>query len=147
MSTKFFFDFDLIWCMGRPRPDMRTSVRAFDQIQVKTKSRSLWISENRTFLDLSPPPFSHGAQNWWLTVIVLDLTYTACLSPIFEFPSRKSLTWVQTSWNVDISRNSNNDISVLRKAIVTWLGMLVVLYVLCMLIWPSPDLRSKLRGF
>ena len=29
--------------------------------------------------------------------------------------------------NVDISRNSNGHISVLREATVTWLGMLVVL--------------------
>jgi len=25
-STKFFSDFNLIWCVGRPRPDMRASV-------------------------------------------------------------------------------------------------------------------------
>ena len=29
---------------------------------------------------------------------------------------------------------------------VTWLGMLVVLYVMCMLIWPWPDLRSRSQG-
>jgi len=46
----------------------------------------------------------------------------------------KAITRVQTSPNVDISRNSNGHISVLCDAIVTWLGMLVVLHVLCMLV-------------
>jgi len=40
---------------------------------------------------------------------------------------------VQTLSFVDISRNSNGRISVVRDATVTCLGMLVVLYVLCML--------------
>jgi len=53
-------------------------------------------------------------------------------SPILEFPSTKAITRVQTSPNVDISRNSNGHISVC-DATVTWLGMLVVLHVLCML--------------
>jgi len=51
---------------------------------------------------------------------------------LVEFPSRKAITRVQTSQNVDISRNSNGHISVLRDTTVTWLGVLVVLHVLCM---------------
>jgi len=47
---------------------------------------------------------------------------------------KKDITTVQTSPNVDISRNSNGHISVLRDATVTRLGMLVVLHVLCMLV-------------
>ena len=35
---------------------------------------------------------------------------------------------VQTSWNVDISRNSNDHILVLREATVTWLVMLACTY-------------------
>ena len=35
---------------------------------------------------------------------------TACQRPIFEFPSRKVITRVQTSRNVDISRHSNGHI-------------------------------------
>jgi len=72
---------------------------------------------------------------------------TACRSPIFEFPSRKGITTVQTSRNVDISRHPNGHISVLRDATVTWLGTLVVLHILCMMIWPWPDPRSRSRGF
>jgi len=45
---------------------------------------------------------------------------------------------VQTLPNVDISRNSNGHTLVLRDATVTWLGMLVVLRVLCVLISPWP---------
>jgi len=53
---------------------------------------------------------------------------------------------VQTSRNVDISRNSNGHISVLREATVTWSGTLVVLQVLCTLIWPWPNPRSRSRS-
>jgi len=41
---------------------------------------------------------------------------------------------VQTSRNVDISRISNGHISVVRYAIVTQLGLLVVLHVLYTLV-------------
>jgi len=54
------------------------------------------------------------------------------LEPICEFPSGKAITSVQTSPNVDTSRNSNGHISVVRDATVTWLGILLVLHVLCM---------------
>jgi len=34
------------------------------------------ITHNCTFLHLPPLPFSRGAQNWWLVVIVWDLLYS-----------------------------------------------------------------------
>ena len=55
----------------------------------------------------------------------------ACWSLIFEFPSRKAITRVQTSSNVNISRNSNGYISVMRDATVTWLGLLLVIHTYC----------------
>ena len=107
------------------------------------------IAHNCTFLGLSPPPLSRGAQNWWLTVIVWDST--ACRSPIFEFPFRKGITTAQTSRNVDISRHSNAHIFwyCMKLQSHGQLGTLVVLHVLCMLVWPWPDPRSKStsRGF
>jgi len=52
----------------------------------------------------------------------------------FNFLLWKAITRVQTSpFFVDISRNSNGRISVVRDATVTCLGTLV-LYVLCMLV-------------
>jgi len=56
---------------------------------------------------------------------------------------------LQTSPNVHISENSNGHISKLHDATVIWLGKLVVLHVLCMLMWPWPDRRSRSssRGF
>ena len=51
---------------------------------------------------------------------------------LVEFPSRKAITRVQTSPCVHISRNSNGYISIMRHATVTWLGLLIVLDVLCM---------------
>ena len=52
---------------------------------------------------------------------------------------------VQTSPNVDLSRNSNGHISVMRDATVRWLGMLVVLQVLCMLNADVTLSRSKVK--
>jgi len=74
------------------------------------------FAHNCTFLALFPLPFSRGAQNWWLLVIVWDLAYSL-LSPIFEFPFRKAITTVHTSRNVDISQNSNSHILVLRQVV------------------------------
>jgi len=98
-------------------------------------------AKNCTFLGLSPQPFQHVAQNWWLIM-------TAWRSPIFEFPFKKAIMWVHTSQNVDITRLSNGHISVLLEATVTWSGTVVpvVLYVLRMLIWPWPDPRSRSRS-
>jgi len=47
---------------------------------------------------------------------------------LVEFPSRKAITTVQTSPNVDISRNSTGHISVVRDKTDTWLDTMVVLY-------------------
>jgi len=41
---------------------------------------------------------------------------------------------------------SNGHISLMLEAMVTWSGMLVVLYVLHRLIWPSPDPKSRSRS-
>jgi len=139
MSTKSFSDFDLIWCVGRPRPDMRTSMTS-TQCKVKVTSK------NCTFLGLSSLPFWCGAQNWWLVMIAWDLVYILW-SPIFKFPSKTALIWAQTSRNVDITRISNGRISVLHEATVTLAVLLVVLHILCMLMWPWPDPKSRSWGF
>ena len=52
----------------------------------------------------------------------------------FRISFTKAITRVQTSPNVDISRNSNDRISVVRDATVTWLIVQVVLHILCMLV-------------
>ena len=44
-----------------PRPDLRSRWGSF------------WSSESCTFLGLYPPPFSRGAQNWRLAMIVWDV--------------------------------------------------------------------------
>ena len=59
----------------------------------------------------------------------------------------KKLSRVQTLLNFDITRILNGHISLLLEATVTCLGMLVVLYVLRMLIWPWPDPRSRSLTF
>jgi len=111
-------DLDHICAPTWPRPDLRSMSR----------SRSFWSCEKCTFLGLSHPPFSRGAQNWWLAVIVWVLDYSLLES------------------NVDISRNSNGYISVVRDATVTRLGKLLVIHVLCMLMWPWTDPRSMSRS-
>ena len=56
------------------------------------------------------------------------------LARFLNFLYSKAITRVQTSPNVHISQNSNGHISVLRDAAVTWLGVQIVLHVLCMLL-------------
>jgi len=73
---------------------------------------------------------------WFLSS---SLWTTACRSPIFDFPSRKAITRVQTSPHVDISRHSNGHISVVRHATVRWLGVLVVLHVAYCACWYDLD--------
>jgi len=58
MSTKSFSDFDLIWCVGRPRPDVRTSVTS-TRTKVKVKATQL-----------------RKSSNWLLVVIVWDLVHS-----------------------------------------------------------------------
>ena len=69
--------------------------------------------------------------------------------PDLQFPSKKAITWVHSSRNVDITRISNGHISVLLLDGVTRLGKLLVLHMLCMSVWswPNPALRSRSRGF
>ena len=77
-------------------------------------------------------------------MITCDLVYSLSeLSSISEFPSQSAITWLQTSRNVDITGLSKGHISVLLEARVTWSGVLVVLYVLCMMMWPWPDPTSR----
>jgi len=63
-----------------------------------------------------------------------------------NFLFEEAITWVQTSRNISIMRISNGHISVLLEAMVTCSGTLVVLYVLHILMWPSPDQRSRSRS-
>jgi len=133
-STKSSSDFDVIWCVGRPWPDMRTTVTS---TRLKVKVQGFWSTENCTFSGVFPPLFWRGAQNWWLTVIAWDLVYSVS-EPSFQFPSKKAITWLQTCKNVDITRISNGQISILLEARVCWSGTLVVLYILCILMRPCP---------
>jgi len=126
-------DLDQICAPVWPRPDPRSRLRGF------------LTSENYTFLGLSPQPFWRVVQKWWLMMIVWDLLYSL-IGPIFEFPSKKAITWVQTSQNADITRTSNCHISILLEDRVTQFGMLIVLHVLCMMIWPWLDPRSRSRS-
>jgi len=63
-----------------------------------------------------------------------------------QFPFKTAITCLKTSWNVDITRISNGHVSVLLDAMVTRSGMLGVLYVLRILIWPWPDPRWRSRS-
>ena len=98
MQFGVWVDLDQVCAPMWPRPDLRS----------RSRSRSFRSCAKCTFLGLSPPPFWRGAQKWWLIMIVGPY---ACWSPIFEFPSTKAVTRVQTSPNVDISPNSNGHIS------------------------------------
>jgi len=144
-STKSFSDLDLIWCVGRPRQGMCTSLTS-------TGSKV----EVTLLLKLRKSPFSGSISailGWCSKLIVGSYSTGPGLRFVWarfsNFLLGKLSHEFKTSRNVDISRNLNGHISVVHKVTVRWLGVLVVLHVLCMLIWPwpNPRSRSRSRGF
>jgi len=150
-------DFANAWCYSHMVAHAASPTRTVYVVDVTLTPSKVKVTEHLNFRQL---PITAHFQVYLLRHFRTELKTdgwhwqygtwsTACRSPIFEFPSRKAIMTVQTSRNVDISRNSNGHILVLRNATVTWLGMLVVLHVLCMLTspWPDPRSRSRSRGF
>jgi len=125
---------------------MHTNVTS-TRSKLKVKVTELLKFQKLPILGLCPPSFWRGAQKWWLIMITWDLVYSLSeLSSISEFPSQSAITWLQTSCNVDNTGISKGHISMLLAARGTWSGMLVVLHVMCILIWPWPDPRSRSRS-
>jgi len=88
LSTKRFSDFDVICCVGRPRPDMHTSVtstRSKVKVMELLEFRKLHFSRSIT-----------SAIFTWSSKLMVDCDSMgpskAFLSPIFELPSRKAIT-------------------------------------------------------
>jgi len=63
----------------------------WSKVKVKVKVTDS-ISANCAFLRLSPLPFWPVAQNWWLIT-----------SQISELVPQLAVTWLRSSWNVDIT--------------------------------------------
>ena len=126
-STKSFSDFHLIWCVGRPRPHMRTSVtstrsKVKAKVTVLPKLRKVHFSRS----------ISSAISAWSSKLMVgghsMEPVGARFLGSRLEL---RCITRVQTLSYVHISGYSNGHISVLRDATVTWLGVLLVLHVLC----------------
>jgi len=114
MSTKSFFlqFFDVIWCMGRPRPDMHTSVTStWSKVKVMglLKFRKLRFSRS----------ISSAILAWSSKLMVGNDIVGSGLqlfgAQFLNFLQRK-LSWVQSSRIVDIIGISKGCISVLLKA-------------------------------
>jgi len=142
---KVFSNFDLISCTGRHPPHVCTSVTLTPSM-VKVKVTDLPELQKLHF----SKSISSAVLAWSSKLMVDDDSMGPGLQLVrdqfLKFPSRKAITKVQTSPNVDISRHSNGHVLLLCDATVRWLGLLVVLQVLCMLIWPWPDPRSRSRS-
>jgi len=110
----------------------------------RSRSLSFLSSGNCTFLLGLSPPFWHGAQKWWLIMIVWDFVYSLP-EPDFRI-SKKAITWLQTLRNVDITRISNGHISVLRVATVTWSGTLVAVHVQADVTLDRSKVKVKVTG-
>ena len=102
--TKFFSDFHLIWCVGRPRPHMRTSVTS-TRSKVKVKVTELPKLRKLHFSKSISSAVLVGSSKLMVGGDSMGP------GPISEFPSRKVITRVQTSPTVHISRNPNGHIS------------------------------------
>ena len=94
----------------------------------RSSSWGFWSSENCTVLCLSPPPFRHGAQNWWL------ITTSAIRSQISEFLRQLAVTWLRSSWKCWYHQNPLGFISALPEARSLWL-------------WLQVGRNKSLRGF
>jgi len=130
-STKFS-DFHLIWCVGRPRPHMCTSV---------TSTRSKVRVKVTELPKLQKLHFSKSISSTILASSSKRMVGGDSMGPGLQLVRARFLNFllgklsrVHTSFDVDISRNSNGHISVLHEATVRWLGTLLVLHVFCMLI-------------
>ena len=60
-STKSFFDFNEIWCVGRGRQVMHDGMQYDPILWSRSRSRA---HESNYFQGLSPPPFTMGAGKW-----------------------------------------------------------------------------------
>ena len=134
-STKRFSDFNVIWCVGRPRPDMRTSVTS---TQSKVSVTELLKFQKLHFPRSISYAILAGSSKWVVDNDSMGPSLQLVGARLSNFVFKKATYHVSSnSPNVDIRR-----ISLLRKATVTWSGILVVLYVLCMLMWHWSDPRS-----
>jgi len=94
-STESFSDFDLIWCVGRSRPDMRTSV-TLTQSKVKIK-----VTELLKFQKLHFSMSISSAILAWRSKLMVD--YDSVRPSLQHFGARffnfllSKLTWLQTS--------------------------------------------------
>jgi len=87
VHKKFFrFPCNLVWV---DLEHICTPVWPWPDLRSRSRSQSFRSCEKCTFLRLSPPPFLHGAQKWWLAVIVRDLDYSLS-EPDFWISFRES---------------------------------------------------------
>jgi len=143
-----FSDFNLIWYVGRAQPDMRTSM---------TSTRSKVKIKYTELLKFWKFHFSRSVSSAvlaWSSKLMVDydsiwdLVFCSLSEP--DFWISFSVSYHMTSEFMECryyrTFKSKGHISLLHEARVTWFGMLVVLYVLCMLMWPWPDARSRSRS-
>ena len=138
----FFSDFDLIWCVGRPRPDVHTSMT---RSKVKIK-----VTELLKFRKLHFSTSIFSTILAWSSKLMVDYDN---MGPNLQLVRARFLNFLLSRLSCDfklrgmsILRTSKGQISILLEAGVTWSGVLVVLYVLCMLIWPWSNRRWRSRG-
>jgi len=94
----FFSDFDLIWCVGRPPPAIRTNMTS-TRSKVKVKVKELVKLQKLHFSrSISSAIFAWSSK----LMVGGDSMGPGLQRQIFEFPSRKAITRVQTSRNVNI---------------------------------------------
>jgi len=132
----FFSDLHIIWCVAIPRPDMRTHMTSTrSKVKVKVK-----VMELLNFRKLHFSRSISSAIFAWSSKLMtendsmgpgLQLIGVRFSNFLFRKLSREFRLH-----GMSISQNSNGHISVLHEATVTWLSVLVVLHVLCMLVLP-----------
>jgi len=124
-------------CVGRPLPDMHTIITlTWCKVTELLKFQKLLLSVSVFSAILA------WSSRLIVDMIIWDLVYSLS-EPDFSISFPISYHVTSNFTNVDITGLSRGHISVLLDPRVTWSGVLVVLYVLCMLMWPWLSPRSR----
>jgi len=112
-----FSDFSIIWSVGRPWPDMHTSVTS-TRSKVKVKVTELLKFRKLHFCRSISSAIWHGAQNWWL---IMTVGYVVLSEPNF-------FNFLDSKLSRDFKLRGMSILQDFQRAIFPHCSKLVVLY-------------------
>jgi len=129
-------DFDRLWCVGRPQPDMctsMTSTRSKVKVTGLLKFRKLHISRSMSSAIL---------EGGWKLMAGND-----SMGPSLQLVGARFLNFLLRKLSCDFKLCGMSILHKYKMAIFLYCVRLVTWHVLCMFMWHWPDPRSRLQGF